>query len=355
MKKHNFYSPSPFPLEKGGALDGLHITYHTAGQLNEDQSNVIWVCHALTANSNPFEWWPGLFGPTDLFNPEDHFIVCANILGSCYGSTGPLSERSNGLPYFHDFPELTIRDMVNAHELLRKHLKINRINLTIGGSLGGHQALEWSILQPDLFDHLILIATNARHSPWGIAFNESQRMAIKSDHTWKLSYPEAGMTGMKAARSIALLSYRHYQTYWASQLDENTEVFDLPRAISYQQYQGEKLAKRFNAFSYWILSKAMDSHHVGRERNNIDQALKAIQAKTLVIGIQSDVLFPVIEQEFLAKYIPGATLKIIDSLYGHDGFLIETAKLTKEIGQFLKKNEFEQASQPTFFSKLNSS
>ena len=193
-----------------------------------------------------------------------------------------------------------------------------------------------SVTNPDLIQNLVLIATNAVFSPWGIAFNESQRMAIKSDATWQNQSPEAGLNGMKVARSIALLSYRNYDTYDFTQArDSNDQIADF-RAAGYQQYQGDKLAKRFDAFSYWALTKIMDSHNVGRNRGSAITALKRILARTLVIGISSDILFPPTEQRFLAKYIPDAEYQEINSLYGHDGFLIEYKQLRQILGSWYK-------------------
>lgn len=341
--KQFYHYKHKFVLESGKSLPELQIAYHTYGKLNAKKDNVIWVCHALTANSDVFDWWQGLFGNNNLFNPEDHFIVCANIIGSHYGSTGPLSINPNtGNPYYHHFPEITIRDIVNSHELLRKHLEIEKINTLIGGSLGGQQALEWAILKNDLFENLILLATNAQHSPWGIAFNESQRLAIKADRSWYNFSPDAGLKGLKAARSIALLSYRNYNTYTSTQKEDNDDKTENFKASSYQNYQGEKLVNRFNAYSYWHLSKAMDSHNVGRNRDGVEKALKQIKAKTLVIGISSDILFPTVEQKFLAKHIVNAKYTEIDSLYGHDGFLIETEKISNEIQKYFTNKELKK-------------
>jgi homoserine O-acetyltransferase len=207
-------SKTPFPLDLGGVLPELTIGYHTHGQLNESKNNVIWICHALTANSDPMEWWPGLVGPGKLFDPEKHFIVCANMLGSCYGTTGPLSiNPATGSPWYLDFPKITIRDMVAAHEILRQHLGIDKIHTAIGGSIGGHQAMEWAISRPALFENLVLLATNAVITPWAIAFNHSQRLAIEADPTFHQGIPDGGSSGLRAARSIALLSYRNRQTY----------------------------------------------------------------------------------------------------------------------------------------------
>ncbi len=322
----------PILLEGGSSLHGVDIAYHTYGQLSTNRDNVIWVCHALTANSDVADWWNGLFGEGRLLDQTRYFIVCANVLGGCYGSTGPLSiEPETGKPYFHDFPSLTIRDLVAAHEQLRNHLGIAQIHRLIGGSLGGQQALEWAIMHPDRIENLVMIATNARHSPWGIAFNEAQRMAISADSTWSESTPEAGLQGLKAARAVALLSYRHYEAYALSQSEPEDGIPGIHRAIRYQQYQGEKLARRFNAFSYWRLSEAMESHDISRGRGSIADALALVKANTQILGIQSDLLFPTEEQRILADGIREARLHLIPSSYGHDGFLVETER----IGQVL--------------------
>ncbi|CAG0969387.1 MAG: homoserine O-acetyltransferase [Bacteroidetes bacterium] len=331
--KHN----QALVLESGRILPDFTIAYHTFGKLNKEASNVVWVTHALTANSDVFNWWKGLFGENSLFNPNEYFIVCANVLGSHYGSTGPLSiNPDTGSPYYHNFPEITVRDMVAALNLLREYLQLKKIHTLIGGSLGGQQALEWSITNPQLIENLILIATNAQHSPWGIAFNESQRLAIAADRTWYNHSHNAGAKGLKAARSIALLSYRNYNTYLETQKDDDEKINNF-KALTYQQYQGEKLVNRFNAFSYWYLSKAMDSHHVGRKRGGIEMALSLVKSNTLIIAVDSDILFPVSESETLYHGINGSKLEIINSLYGHDGFLIETKTLTEKIEKQLKK------------------
>jgi homoserine O-acetyltransferase len=205
----------------------------------------------------------------------------------------------------------------------------------IGGSMGGQQLLEWAVEEPSLFDHIIPIATNAVHSAWGRAFNASQRMCIENDVTWKNDEPDAGLGGMEIARSIALLSYRHYNTYAVTQQDNN-EAIEQFRAESYQRYQGVKLRNRFNAFSYYALSKGMDSHNLGRGRGSVEQALASITAKTLVIAVDSDLLFPPAEQRFIADHVPDAKLETIHSLYGHDGFLLEFDKISELITSFVK-------------------
>jgi len=330
-------SINDFRLENGNKIHSLSLAFETFGKLNENKDNVIWVCHALTANANVLDWWEGLFGTLQLFDPKEYFIVCVNSIGSCYGSTGPASPQENRRPLLNNFPGLTVRDAALAFDIVREHLGIPKINILIGASLGGQQALEWSILKPEVHRTLILIATNAVHSPFGIAFNESQRLAIQADATFYDGTISGGRKGLIAARSIALLSYRSYSIYEAKQKDENHQLNHF-KAARYQQYQGEKLAKRFNAHSYYRLTKMMDSHNVGRKRTSIELALRRVKAKTLVIGITSDQLFPVEEQKFLAQNIIGAQFAEIFSPYGHDGFLVETEKISIIIEDFLHNN-----------------
>lgn len=327
----------PFTLEGGQVLPRLDIAYHTFGTFDPKKNNVIWICHAFSADSDPSDWWPGMVGKGKYFNPEEHFIVCANILGSCYGTTGPLSiNPETGMPYFKDFPVITIRDIVAVLDLLRVQLKIEKIYFGLGFSMGGQQLLEWVIEKPGLFEHILLGATNIRHSPWGIAFNESQRLAIEADGTFGESSEHAGAKGMKAARSIGLLSYRNYQAYCKTQEEPTNDNYDDFRASSYQSYQGDKLVKRFNAYTYWILSKAMDSHNIlrGRSEHPVD-ILGKITAKTLVLGISSDYLFPLTEQKVLAYNIPESHFITIDSDFGHDGFLLEFEQIKKILQGFL--------------------
>lgn len=336
MNTKYYQHPRPFMLESGRKLKDLQIGYHTYGKLNEKKDNVIWVCHSLTGSSNVFGWWSGLFGNDCLFNPIDHFIVCANVPGSTYGSSNPLSiNKDTGLAYYLSFPAISVRDIVNAHSLLAKWLGISEINTLIGGAFGGQQALEWAIIDSPKIKRLVLLACNAKHSKWGIAFNEVQRQAIMADRTFFSSQPEGGNKGLAVARSIALLSYRSYETYSATLQETGLDKIADYSSISYQNEPGETLIKRFNAYSYSLLSKAMDDHDVGRGRGTPDDALNMIQAKTLVIGITSDGLFPLSEQRLLVGRIRDAQMVELNSIYGHDGFLMETETLTIEIGKFM--------------------
>ena len=204
-----FEHKSRFDLESGAYLPELAITYSTYGKLNADKSNVVWVCHALTANSDAADWWNGIVGNNHVIDPDKYFIICANILGSCYGTTGPLSiNPETNQPYYNNFPLITVRDMVHAHILLRKHLEIDKINLLMGGSMGGYQAMEWCVMEQEVIDNLFLLATSASESAWGIATHTAQRLSIEADNTWNTPSPSAGAKGLKAARAIAV-SYTH--------------------------------------------------------------------------------------------------------------------------------------------------
>jgi len=335
---HFFHTSGEFTLDNGKKLPELTVAYHTFGELNAQKSNAVWVCHALTANANPMQWWPGLVGHNCLINPEDHFIVCANVIGSCYGSTGPKSfDPTTGERYLRDFPSITIRDMVKAHQLLLAHLGIEKIQLGLGGSMGGQQIIEWAVQAPTLFEKIALVASSAKSSPWGIAIRASQRMAIEADPSFYSSSPKGGWKGLEAARAMAMISYRTHQIYNQSQeqTDRNTAVH---KSESYQRYQGEKLRNRFDARTYYTLSQAMDTHDVGRSYSSVAAALNRVKSKALVIGIEEDLLFSRDEQLALSTGIKDATLHFIKSIYGHDSFLVEAKAISNLLEKFFNEH-----------------
>ncbi|RYY44535.1 MAG: homoserine O-acetyltransferase [Chitinophagaceae bacterium] len=336
---NQFTYPHRFDLEQGGSLPHLEITYATYGKKNADGSNVVWICHALTANADVAEWWPGFVGKGFAIDPEKYFIICANIIGSCYGSSGPLSiSAETGAAYYSGFPLVTIRDMVRGHIILRQQLGIIKIHLLIGGSMGGYQALEWALMEPQAIERLMLLATSASESAWGIAVHTAQRLALTADSSWNDHGSDAGKNGMKAARAIGMLTYRNYSIMVKSQSDDDCDKLDDFKAASYITYQGEKLANRFNAYSYWLLTKAMDTHNIARGRKkSIAALLGNISLPVLVIGISSDILCPAVEQQQLAEMMPNATLVEIDSAYGHDGFMVETQKISAALNDWLLK------------------
>lgn len=327
-------------LESGETMEGFEIAYTTRGHLTTAKDNVIWVIHALTGDAKVEEWWSGLVGEDKFFDPSKHFIVCANLLGSCYGSTNPLSRNpKTGKSYYYDFPNLTTKDIAKSLELLRQDLGISTIHTIIGGSLGGQVALEWAYLLQEKVKHTIILASNAKTSAWTIGFNETQRMAIEADSTWGENRPDAGKRGLEAARAIAMLSYRHPEDFANKQTDKE-EKLDGFRISSYLRYQGQKLANRFNAFSYWVLSKAMDSHDLGRGRGGVEKALAAIPSKVLAIGVDKDVLFLKEESQYIANHVQKGSYKEIHSSAGHDAFLIEYEQLQYILRSFyLEEND----------------
>ena len=329
----------PFTTEGGYTFPSLDIAYDTYGTMNADKSNIIWVCHALTANSDVADWWPHTVEEGRFLDPERYFVICANFLGSHYGTTGPLSVNpQTGEPWYGDFPLVTVRDMVRVHQLLAEHLGIERVKLLIGSSIGGFQWLEWSVMQPDFAEKAAFIATTPRTNAWASGFNESQRMAIECDPTYGERSAEAGLNGMSVARSIALLSYRGGMAYNISQEDaEPNNVSFERRVLTYQRYQGEKLRRRFNAYSYYRLSQAVDSHNLGRGRGSVEEALSQIKAKSLVVAITSDILFTPADHDVLVENIPNVEFHTIDSVFGHDGFLVEHERLNRIITDFMEK------------------
>lgn len=335
LQKYNY--DHPFTTESGDTLPSLTIGYHTFGRLNADRSNVIWVCHALTANSDVADWWPNTVEAGKFLDPERYFIVCANVLGSCYGTTGPLSVNpATDEPWYETFPKVTIRDIVSVHRLLADHLGISRVKLLIGSSLGGFQTMEWAIMDPGFAENIALIATSSYSRPWASAFNEAQRMAIDADRSYGEHRPDAGAAGLATARAIAMLSYRGGIAYDATQQDADPENTFFRRVHSYQRHQGNKLADRFNAFSYYRISQAVDSHNVGRGRGGREKALASIKANTLIVAITSDILFPPADHQDMVDAIPSVEFRVIDSSFGHDGFLIEHEALDRIISRFLR-------------------
>ena len=339
MIKHDYFHKDIFTFETGAAIGSLKVTYHTSDfpYKVSDGRKVIWICHALTANSDPSEWWPELVGSGSLFDTDRYFVVCANMIGSCYGSSGPATTNpETGNPYYFDFPKVTVRDIVNANILVRKHLGIESIDLIVGGSIGGFQALEWCVMEPDVIRKAIFIACGPRVTPWLSASVESQRMALEADQTFReCASPEGGAAGLRCARSIALISYRSYEGYNLTQEEESDDTLFATRAASYQRYQGKKLSDRFDAYSYSCLCGSVDSHNLGRGRGGVVAALSSITAETTVVGIDSDALFPVCEQHFMADNIPGARYHQITSRFGHDGFLLEYPQLQQIIQPLL--------------------
>jgi len=346
----------PFQFESGVLLAPVDVAYETYGTLDRDGTNAVLVCHALTGNAHAAGvssdgqpgWWDGIIGEGKALDPTKHFIICSNFLGSCYGTTGPTSiNLRTGRPYGASFPQMTVRDMVHVQHELLKRLGVRRLRAVIGGSLGGMQVLEWPLLYPDFVDAIIPIATAARHSAWCIGLNEAARLAILTDPDWNdgqySSQPERGLA---LARMIAMITYRSRESFerkfgHALQGEQKGRgMFEDLSPVGYQiesylRYQGEKLVERFDAATYVGITRAMDSHDVSRGRSSLATALGSVRARTLCIGISTDVLYPAEEQREIAALIPGADYQEIDSPYGHDAFLIEFEQMNRLVRQFL--------------------
>ena len=328
----------PFTFEAGDTLKSIDIAYHTSPRAYDGSEPVIWICHALTANSDCEDWWPDMVGSGKLIDTDKYFVVCVNMLGSAYGSSGPASiNPETGKPWLLSFPSVTVRDMINAAILVRKHLGISHINLLIGSSIGGFQSIEWAVMEPEVFDKALFIATEPRVTPWLTASVETQRMALRADPTFLACEDiHGGEEGLKCARAQAMISYRCFSGYGLTQAEESDDTLFADRAASYQRYQGAKIIRRgFDAYSYNSVSTSVISNNVGRGRGGVAKALSRIKADTTVVSIDTDGLFPPSHIEKWAALIPGAKYLEITSNFGHDGFLLETAQLTEIISKLL--------------------
>ena len=326
----------PVDLECGTFLDRVTVAYRTWGQLSVSGDNAVVVCHALTGSADADLWWGDLIGPGKALDPGRDFIVCSNVLGSCYGTTGPTSPRSDDVTdWGPDFPPISVRDMVQVQRLLLDALGVRRIRLVIGGSLGGMQALEWAVSDPRVAS-TVTIAATARHSAWCIAQSEAQRAAIAADPRWcggryRPENPPA--SGLAAARMMAMCSYRTPASFEdrfgrAAQPNGDFHISD------WLHHHGGALVDRFDANSYVTLTRAMDRHDVGRGRGGVERALESISFPVLVVSVDSDGLYPPTEQQELARLIPGAELHTLHSPHGHDGFLIEVEDLEARVRCF---------------------
>jgi homoserine O-acetyltransferase len=360
-----FPEENPLLLDNGESLGNIRVAYQTYGKLNADGTNAVNICHALTGNahaagilsseesdpkSNPdllkkysvlykgkVGWWDPLIGPGRAFDTNKYFVVCSNVLGSCYGATGPVSiNPKSHETYQLNFPAITVRDMIKVQKALFDYLGVNKIKTVTGGSLGGMQTLEWGVMYPEMVDSIIPIGTAAKHSAWAIGLSEFQRLAIKNDPDWKNGYySKQPVKGLSLARQIAMMSYRSFPSFDKKFGREKVNATEKFQVTSYLDYQGQKLVERFDANTYLLLSDVMDRHDISLNRDKVEDVLASVKPKTLAIGISSDVLYPTQEQKFIVEHIPGAHYIEIDSHHGHDAFLIEFEKLTGIITQFL--------------------
>jgi len=315
-----------FRFEDGTESFDVPVAYQCWGQLNAARDNAVLVCHALTGNTAVDEWWPGMLGPDRALDTNRYFLVCANVIGSPYGTLSPLSVNpASGERYGPDFPVPTLRDTVALHKLLLEALGVRQVAFAIGGSMGGMQVLEWAFYG-DFVRALVPIGVGGRHSAWCIAWSEAQREAIRHDPAWQqgrydeLAGPGAGLA---VARMIAMISYRSFESFgrrFGRELHGPGNLFSME---SYLRHQGEKLVERFDANCYLRLTESMDTHDIARGRGEYHEVLKRIAQPTLVIGIDSDLLYPLTEQRELVEGMPNAELAVLEASHGHDSFLIE--------------------------------
>lgn len=333
--------PGPIRLEQGAVLDEVQIAYRTWGDRANAADSAILICHALTGSADVEAWWPGIIGAGKTFDPAHDFIICANILGSCYGTTGPVSigpdcqER-----YRADFPGISVRDMVEVQRMLLDHLGVGRLELVTGPSLGGMQALEWAATYPERVGSIVPIGVGGRHSAWCIGVSEAQRAAIAADPNWKDGYytddapPDKGLA---AARMMAVCTYRSFQSF-EERFGREKRADDQYQVQSYLRHQGRKINERFDANTYVTLTQAMHTHDLARGRGAYHDVLRSIEQPALVVSVSTDALYPPEEQELLAELLPAAHYEILDCAHGHDGFLIETEKLGEIIARFRSAN-----------------
>lgn len=355
----------PFALEGGTVLRDVVVAYETWGEPDADRSNAVLLCHAWTGDSHAagpagaghptVGWWDGLIGPGRAIDTDRWYVVCANVLGGCQGSTGPASPHpDDGRPYGSRFPVITIRDMVRAQAKLADHLGVRSWHSVIGGSMGGMQVLEWAVMYPDRVRSIVPIATCAQSTAQQIAWGSIGRRAIRLDPRWRdgdyydASPGDGPHEGLEVARMVAQVTFRSDNVF----TDRFGRQFADPapsggafgmwqrfEVESYLDYHGDKLVRRFDANSYLVIGKAMDLHDIGRNRGGVESALARIRVPVLSVGIWSDMLYPSYQQRHISDVLRRAgqwsEYLEIDSPHGHDAFLINLDQLARPIGELL--------------------
>jgi homoserine O-acetyltransferase len=359
---------NPLTLESGEILPRVQAAYQTYGQLNEAGDNAILICHALTGNAhaagvlageefnadgnpdllNKYSkvyagkpgWWDPLIGPGKAFDTDNYYVICPNFLGSCYGTTGPLSSNK-GKSYGPDFPVVTVRDMVRVQKRLLDYLGVTRLKTITGGSLGGMQVLEWLLLYPQMVDTAIPIATSTAHSAWAVSLNQAAREAIWADAVFNNGhYTQQPYKGLALARRIAMISYRSFDSFgnrFGRDRVSNNGSYDIANKFqieSYLDHHGDKILERFDANTYLTITYAMDFHDISKDRGDMIEILRSIRQPVLSLGISTDVLYPAKEQQAYIQYLPDGHYSEIQSIHGHDAFLIEFDQLTTIINNF---------------------
>ena len=369
IQTFTFAQNEPFLLESGAALSPVSLTYETYGRLNADHTNAILICHALSGSSHAAGfhseddpkpgWWDDCIGPGKAFDTNQFFVICSNVLGSCYGSSGPMTiDPVSGRPYGLGFPVVTIGDMVRAQIHLLDHLEIDRLLAVAGGSMGGMQVLEWASNHPARVRSAIPIATTARHSPMLIAFGEVGRQAIYADPFWnqgdyydKPQKPDAGLAVARMVGHITYLSDESMQHKFGRRLRAEEKYgyeFQTEFEVeSYLKYNGSKFTERFDANSYLYVTKAMDYFDLTRPSGKLAAAFSgATDIKFLLISFTSDWLYPSYHSKELVRalHAVGADVTYLDieSSWGHDAFLLEVETMTNLLHSFLGRMRREE-------------
>ena len=347
----------PFQLESGESIPGVEVAYRTWGQLSPAGDHAVIVCHALTGSADADDWWGAFFGPGKVLDSSRYFIVCSNVLGGCYGTTGPASTAPDGRPWAGRFPRITVRDQVRLQMRLADHLGIRRIRFVMGGSMGGLQALEWPLLDPQRVEAVVSIAAAGRHPAWCIAWSEAQRLALQADPKFSGgAYDPADppRKGLAAARSIAMVSYRSPPSLavrfgraaGGEVFAERALATDDFAVRNWLRFHGEALTDRFDANCYLTLLDAMDSHDIARGRGLYENVAQQLRLPVLIGSVISDALYVPAEQQNLAFLLPRGELFEIDSEHGHDGFLIDSAGFESRIRRFVERLPSGSLSQP---------
>jgi homoserine O-acetyltransferase len=344
MTAHEYSHPERILLNSGQSLPDIRVAYHTFGELNADKSNVVLICHPLTADSNPLNWWGAIVGPNKAIDTNRYFVLCSNVLGGCYGTTGPSSiNPKTGTPYGLSFPIITIRDMVTVQRHLCDHLGIERIHMVIGGSMGGMQALEWVAQCPDRVHACVSIAATSQVSPLAIAFDSVGRHAILNDLVTHTSGPSSGLAIARQLGHITYLSEEALEAKFSRQL-QDADAFQYHMAPefqveSYLSYQGNKFVNRFDPYAYLYLTKAISYFDLAHHYGSIEAALGPSHASFLIMAIRSDWLYTSKQSKTLVyelmKQNKHVSFVEIDSDYGHDTFLIDSDETRAVIHGFL--------------------
>ena len=350
-----FVSVGAVELERGGALPDVQVAYEAWGTLNAARDNAVLVEHALTGDSHVTGpagpghptpgWWDGLIGPGLPLDTDRFFVVASNVLGGCQGTSGPASTAPDGSPWGSRFPFITIRDQVQVERLLADELEIPRWRAVLGGSMGGMRAIEWAVTHPERVDTAIVLASTAYATAEQIAWCQPQLLAIRSDPDFHggdyYERPTGPDAGLGIARRIAHITYRselelHDRFGRAPQGTEEPLGGSGRYAVeSYLDHHAGKLAGRFDANSYVVLTEAMSSHDVGRGRGGVQEALRRVTSQLVVVSVDSDRLYPPRLSEEIAAAVPHAQSHQVSSPYGHDGFLIETEQVGRVVESVL--------------------